>query len=100
MTSFIALRGDESKGMLGAVASISDGVASSLGRLLPSPRTPQKASPRKDTSASAPARQATPKVTHRQTRAGCSTRILINLNEIQEQAENQREGTLIFHSFS
>ncbi|CAL8462399.1 g1932 [Coccomyxa elongata] len=63
VTSFLALRGDESKGMLGAVASISDGVASSLGRLLPSPRSPQKASPRKDTSASAPARQATPKET-------------------------------------
>lgn len=61
VTSFLALRGEESKGMLGAVASISDGVASSLGRLLPGPRSPQKAAPQKDTSASA---QATPKVTH------------------------------------
>ena len=59
MTSFLALRGEEAKGMLSRVASIGDGVASSLGRLMPSPRSPQKSSARQDAAAS---RQAAPKV--------------------------------------
>ena len=34
VTSYLALRGEEPQGMLGRVASLGDGVASSLGKLL------------------------------------------------------------------
>lgn len=61
VTSFLALRGDEGRGMLGRVASIGDGMASSLSRLLPSPRGAQKpAAGRQD--AAAAAGSAAPKV--------------------------------------
>ncbi|KAK9906858.1 hypothetical protein WJX75_009282 [Coccomyxa subellipsoidea] len=58
VTSFLALRGEEAKGMLSRVASIGDGMASSLGRLMPSPRSSQTSPARQDT-----ARQASSKET-------------------------------------
>ncbi|EIE24067.1 hypothetical protein COCSUDRAFT_65723 [Coccomyxa subellipsoidea C-169] len=61
VTSFLALRGEEAKGMLGRVASFGDGMASSLGRLMP--KSPQKNAARQDSAASAPARQAGAKET-------------------------------------
>ena len=40
MTSYLALQGEEPRSMLGRVASLGDGVAASLGKLLsPQPRT-------------------------------------------------------------
>jgi hypothetical protein len=67
VTSFLTLRGDVDRGMLGRVASLGDGVASSLGRLLPQarPRQQPQLPPTPATTRQAPLTKANPRFPRR-----------------------------------